>query len=96
MRWRGNFVTLDNFYDSGEVSGNGWPWSTDARETDVGVKQIAMQYAGRGQSYDVEGPNRNINVGLRTLAARRRRRSGHARRSRSSARHGRCRRARRQ
>jgi YVTN family beta-propeller protein len=44
------FVTLDNFYDSGEVSGEGWPWSTDARETDVGVKQIAMQYAGRGQS----------------------------------------------
>ena len=66
-----NFVTLDNFYDSGETSGNGWPWSTDARETDVGVKQIAMQYAGRGQSYDVEGQNRNINVGIATLAARR-------------------------
>ena len=29
-----NFVTLDNFFDSGEVSGNGWPWSTSARETD--------------------------------------------------------------
>jgi YVTN family beta-propeller protein len=65
------FVTLDNFYDSGEVSGEGWPWSTDARETDVGVKQIPMQYARRGQSYDVEGQNRNINVGLRTLPARR-------------------------
>jgi YVTN family beta-propeller protein len=65
------FVTLDNFYDSGEVSGNGWPWSTEAREVDVGVKQIAMQYAGRGQSYDVEGTNRNINVALSTLAQRR-------------------------
>ena len=65
------FVTLDNFYDSGEVSGNGWPWSTDARETDVGVKQIAMLYADRGQSYDVEGTNRNINVALPDLAARR-------------------------
>lgn len=70
------FVTLDNFYDSGEVSGNGWPWSTDARETDVGVKQIAMYYANRGgfsrgQSYDVEGQNRNINVGIASLAARR-------------------------
>ena len=21
------FVTLDNFYDTGEVSGNGWPWT---------------------------------------------------------------------
>ena len=29
------FVTLDNFYDSGEVSGNGWPWSTSARESDA-------------------------------------------------------------
>jgi DNA-binding beta-propeller fold protein YncE len=66
-----NFVTLDNFMDSGEVSGNGWPWSTDARETDVGVKAIPLQYAGRGQSYDVEGTNRNINVGLATLAERR-------------------------
>ena len=65
------FVTLDNFYDSGEISGNGWPWSTDARETDVGVKTIAMQYAGRGQSYDVEGQNRNINVGIAGLEARR-------------------------
>lgn len=65
------FVTLDNFYDSGETSGNGWPWSTDARETDVGVKQIAMYYAKRGQSYDVEGQNRNINVGIASLADRR-------------------------
>jgi DNA-binding beta-propeller fold protein YncE len=66
-----DFVTLDNFYDSGEVSGNGWPWSTEARETDVGVKAIAMQYAGRGLSYDVEGTNRNVNVALQTPAARR-------------------------
>ncbi|HEY4114476.1 MAG TPA: bifunctional YncE family protein/alkaline phosphatase family protein [Rhizomicrobium sp.] len=65
------FVTLDNFYDSGEVSGNGWPWSTDASESDIGVKQIPMQYAGRGQSYDVEGTNRNINVALPSVAARR-------------------------
>jgi hypothetical protein len=65
------FVTLDNFYDPGEVSGNGWPWSTDARETDVGVKAIAMQYAGRGQSYDVEGTNRGINRALAGVAARR-------------------------
>jgi YVTN family beta-propeller protein len=66
-----HFVTLDNFYDAGEVSGNGWPWSTEARETDVGVKAIPMQYADRGQSYDVEGTDRNINVALPTLALRR-------------------------
>ncbi len=65
------FVTLDNFYDAGEVSGNGWPWSTQARETDVGVKAIPMQYAGRGQSYDVEGDNRDVNVAFATPAERR-------------------------
>ncbi len=65
------FVDLDNFYDSGEVSGNGWPWSTSARETDVGVKYIPMQYAGRGQTYDVEGTDRNLNVAIPTLAERR-------------------------
>ncbi|MGD0143286.1 MAG: bifunctional YncE family protein/alkaline phosphatase family protein [Rhizomicrobium sp.] len=65
------FVTLDNFMDAGEVSGEGWPWSTDARETDVGVKAIPMNYADRGQSYDVEGTNRNINVALPTTAERR-------------------------
>jgi DNA-binding beta-propeller fold protein YncE len=70
-RLASTFVTLDNFYASGEVSGNGWPWSTSARETDVGVKYIPMQYAQRGQSYDVEGTNRNINVALADPAARR-------------------------
>jgi DNA-binding beta-propeller fold protein YncE len=65
------FVDLDNFYDSGQVSGNGWPWSTSARETDIGVKYIPMQYAGRGQTYDVEGTNRAVNVGIPTLAERR-------------------------
>jgi YVTN family beta-propeller protein len=58
------FVTLDNFYDSGEVSGNGWNWSTAARATDVVEKTIPMNYAGRGLTYDVEGMNRGINVSV--------------------------------
>jgi YVTN family beta-propeller protein len=58
------FVTLDNFYDSGEVSGNGWNWSTAARATDVVEKTIPMNYAGRGLTYDVEGINRGINVSV--------------------------------
>ncbi len=57
------FVTLDNFYDSGEVSGNGWNWSTAARATDFVERTIPMNYAGRGLGYDVEGINRGINVG---------------------------------
>jgi YVTN family beta-propeller protein len=65
------FVTLDNFHASGEVSGNGWPWSTEARETDIGVKALPMLSAGRGSSYDVEGTNRGVNVAIGTLQGRR-------------------------
>ena len=65
-----NFGDLDNFYDSGEVSGNGWPWSTAARESDLGVKTMPVYYADRGLSYDVEGDNRNVNIAIPTLAGR--------------------------
>ena len=40
------FVDLDNILCSGEVSGNGWPWSTAARETDFNVKTVPLSYAG--------------------------------------------------
>ena len=65
------FVTLDNFHDTGEVSGNGWPWSMAARESDAGAKMLAPNYAGNGGggSYDWEDTNRNVNVGV-TGAAR--------------------------
>ncbi|MGH7914776.1 MAG: YncE family protein, partial [Candidatus Binataceae bacterium] len=43
------FVDLDNTLCSGEVSGNGWPWSTAARETDFNVKTVPLSYAGRGR-----------------------------------------------
>jgi len=64
------FVDLDNFYDSGEVSGDGWNWSTAARASDTIEKTIPMNYAGRGLNYDYEGTNRNINVGLATIPER--------------------------
>jgi DNA-binding beta-propeller fold protein YncE len=57
------FVTLDNFYDSGEVSGNGWNWSVAARATDFTERTVVVNYAGRGFTYDFEGTNRDINVG---------------------------------
>ncbi|HKT49109.1 MAG TPA: hypothetical protein VJV96_02370, partial [Candidatus Angelobacter sp.] len=57
------FVTLDNFYDSGEVSGVGWNWSTAARTTDEAERTIPLNYAGRGLGYEVEGVNRGINLG---------------------------------
>ncbi len=65
------FVDLDNFYNSGEVSGDGWPWSTSGRESDFGVKANAVNYAGRGLQYEFEGTNRDINIGLATLKERR-------------------------
>jgi hypothetical protein len=64
------FVTLDNFYDSGEVSGDGWNWSTQARTTDSIEKTEPVNYAGRAFTYDWEGTNRNINVGYATVAER--------------------------
>jgi len=64
------FVTLDNFYCSGEVSGDGWNWSTAARAADSIEKTEPVNYAGRGFNYDYEGTNRNINVGFATLAER--------------------------
>ena len=64
------FVTLDNFYDRSEVSMDGWPWSTSARAPDVVEKQVWVNYAGRGVSYDSEGNNRNVNVSLPTVAQR--------------------------
>ncbi len=42
------FVDLDNFLVSGEVSGNGWPWSTSARDIDFDVKIVPLDYANRG------------------------------------------------
>jgi YVTN family beta-propeller protein len=65
-----NFVDADNFYDSGEVSGDGWNWSTSARAADTIEKTEPMNYAGRGLNYDYEGTNRNVNVGYASPADR--------------------------
>jgi DNA-binding beta-propeller fold protein YncE len=61
-----NFVDLDSFFDSGEVSGDGWNWSTSARAADTIEKTEPINYAGRGLNYDYEGTNRNVNVGFAT------------------------------
>ncbi len=65
-----NFVDFDNFYDVSNVSYDGWAWSTSARTTDEVEKQYTVNYAGRGLSYDSEGENRNINVGIVNQQAR--------------------------
>jgi YVTN family beta-propeller protein len=59
------FVTLDRFFASGDVSGDGWQWTMGGRTTDVAEKAIPVSYADRGHhTYDWEGLNRGINVGL--------------------------------
>ena len=65
-----DFVLLDNFHDSGTVSGDGWNWSTAGRANDYTQKTVPVNYAGRGFSYDWEGANRNVNVSLPGLAER--------------------------
>jgi DNA-binding beta-propeller fold protein YncE len=57
------FVTLDNFYDSGESSNTGWNWTTAARTNDWTEREAPVNYADRGLQYDQEGANRGINVG---------------------------------
>ena len=76
-----NFVTLDNFFCSGEVSGNGWQWSVAGRETDWNEKNIPMDYAfnvTRAHApYDAEGQNENVDVGILGVAAREATRPGY-------------------
>jgi hypothetical protein len=64
------FVTLDNFRATAEVSNDGWPWSTSARAPDVIEHQYPVFYSQRGFSIDSEGLNRSVNVALPTLAQR--------------------------
>jgi hypothetical protein len=64
------FVDLDNFYCSSDVSGDGHAWAFAGRENDLTQKSIPLNYSGRGTSYDTEGQNRDINVGLATVKER--------------------------
>ena len=54
------FVTLDNFYDSGEQSSTGWTWSTAARAPDLLEKTAPVNYARRGLAYEAEEADRFI------------------------------------
>jgi DNA-binding beta-propeller fold protein YncE len=49
------FGVLDNFYDSGEVSGDGHDWSTAAITTDYNQKTWQIAYRGHERVYDYQG-----------------------------------------
>lgn len=51
------FVLFDNFYDSGEVSGDGWTWSTQAMANEYTTRNVPYQYSSRGRVFDYEGTN---------------------------------------
>ncbi|MGO9243728.1 MAG: alkaline phosphatase family protein [Verrucomicrobiia bacterium] len=51
------FVLLDNFYDCGEVSGDGWPWSTQGMANEYVTRNVPYQYSRRGRKVDYEGQN---------------------------------------
>ena len=49
------FVLLDNFYDCGEVSGDGWAWSTQGQANEYVIRNVPYSYSSRGRHYDYEG-----------------------------------------
>lgn len=49
------FGVIDNFYDSGEVSGDGHVWSTSAITSDYTEKTWEIDYRGGQRTYDYEG-----------------------------------------
>ncbi len=49
------FGVLDNFYDSGEVSGDGHLWSTAAITSDYNEETWQIAYRGKERTYDFQG-----------------------------------------
>ena len=49
------FGVLDNFFDSGEVSGDGHEWSNAAISTDYNEKTWQQEYRNAQRTYDYEG-----------------------------------------
>jgi DNA-binding beta-propeller fold protein YncE len=63
-RLASQFVALDNFYTSGDVSGDGWNWSQQGRANEYVARLVPISYASDGISYDFNGQNRGINPAL--------------------------------
>ncbi len=57
------FVLLDNLYACGEVSGDGWVWSTQSMANPYVQRNVAYSYSGRHRKYDFEGENNGYPTG---------------------------------
>lgn len=61
------FVQLDNFYVCGDVSYDGWIWSTQGMLNAYANRNTSYNYSGRGRNYDSEGMNNKVAVDLRGI-----------------------------
>ncbi|MBV8147845.1 MAG: hypothetical protein JO092_01995, partial [Candidatus Eremiobacteraeota bacterium] len=58
------FVTLDHFYTSGDVSADGWNWSMQGRANEYTTRLTPIDYASNGLPFDWNGTNRNLNTAI--------------------------------
>ncbi len=63
-RLASQFVTLDNFYTSSDVSADGWNWSQQGRANEYTTRLTPIAYASDGMPYDWSGQNRGINTAM--------------------------------
>jgi YVTN family beta-propeller protein len=57
------FVLLDNLYACGEVSGDGWVWSTQGFANAYVQRNVPYSYSGKGRKFDFEGQNNGYITG---------------------------------
>jgi YVTN family beta-propeller protein len=60
------FALLDNFYDAGDVSGDGWNWDTQGHDNDATVKNVMVGYGNANFNipFDWNGNPRNIGIAV--------------------------------
>ncbi len=56
------FVDLDNFYTSSDVSGDGWNWTEQGHANDYTAKYIPLNYSSSAFTYDANGTVRDLNL----------------------------------
>jgi YVTN family beta-propeller protein len=57
------FVTLDNFFNAGEVSSDGWTWCTGSFANESVQKNVPYNYSNRGRQDDSTGQSNGYIVG---------------------------------
>jgi len=65
------FGIFDNFYVCGEVSADGWDWSTAGMASEYTERNTRVNYSGRGRDYDFSGQTNgfpNDDYGVRDVA----------------------------